>query len=183
MENDSLNKLWQAQNEPSEISNVETILNKAKQQRNGQYISITVMSVTVVILIAYTIAFATNQWNNFILGLLLMISSLVFRILLEFISMYRKKSQIILMSQKLYHAYLKKHYKIRLMVNYYITPICIAVYLYGFYLLLPYFKDYFSEGFYTYIVISGIISLSIIIVIIINSVIKERRFLKHLREV
>ncbi|WP_299117228.1 hypothetical protein [uncultured Winogradskyella sp.] len=181
MENDSLNKLWHAQNDNSEISNAKDILNKAKQQRNGQYLSITIMSLTVVILIFYTISFASNQWNNFTLGLVLMISSLVFRILLEFISMYRKKSQLVLMSQKVYHAYLKKHYKIRLMINYYITPICIAVYLYGFYLLLPYFKDYFSEGFYTYIVISGILSLIIIIAIIINSVIKEHRFLKHLR--
>ena len=96
-----------------------------------------------------------------------MIFSLTLRIILEFYSIYRKENQLISMAQKSYHAYLKKYYKIRLMINYVITPVCIAVYLFGFYLLLPYFKEYFSKAFYTYILISGIISLLVVIAIII----------------
>ncbi|MBF8150829.1 hypothetical protein ITJ86_13030 [Winogradskyella sp. F6397] len=68
------------------------------------------------------------------------------------------------------------------MINFVITPICIAVYIFGFYLLLPYFKDYFSKGFYTYILISGVISLIVVIAIIVKSTIKEQRYLKQLHK-
>jgi len=180
MENDNLDKLWQTQNTNLDISNPNQIMSKAKKQRNGQYISIAVMTLTVVILITYAFYFAFNQWNSFNLGLLLMISSLVFRIILEFYSIYQKESQLISMDHKSYHAYLKKYYKTRLLINYVITPLCIVIYAIGFYVLLPYFKGYFSTGFYNYILISGILSILIVTGIIINSIIKEQRFLKQL---
>jgi len=138
------------------------------------------MSLTVVILIIYAFYYAFNQLNTFNLGLIFMISSLTFRIILEFYSLYRKEKQLISMAQKTYYAYLKKYYKARQIINYIITPICIAIYIFGFYLLLPYFKQYFSKAFYNYILISGIISLIVIIAIILKSIIKEQRFLKQL---
>lgn len=182
MENDNLNKIWEIQANDSAKFNPKDIITKAKKQRNGQYISISVMSLTVVILIIYAFYYAFNQWNNFNLGLILMISSLTLRIILEFYSLYRKEKKLISMAQKSYHAYLKKYYKTRLMINYVITPVCIAVYIFGFYLLLPYFKEYFSKAFYNYILISGSISLIVVIAIIINSTIKEQRFLKQLHK-
>jgi len=179
MENDSLNKLWEVQANDSSTSPKEIII-KANKQRNEQYTSITVMSLTVVILIIYAFYYAFNQLNTFNLGLIFMISSLTFRIILEFYSLYRKEKQLISMAQKTYYAYLKKYYKARQIINYIITPICIAIYIFGFYLLLPYFKQYFSKAFYNYILISGIISLIVIIAIILKSIIKEQRFLKQL---
>jgi len=139
------------------------------------------MTVTAMILIIYAFYFAFKQWNSFNLGLMLMIFSLVFRIILEFYSIYRKESRIISMSHKSYHTYLKKYYKIRLWINYLVTPVCIAIYIIGFCLLLPYFKDYFSAGFYTYILISGILSILFATAIIMYSIIKEQRFLKQLK--
>jgi MFS family permease len=182
MENDNLNKLWEIQANDSSNFNPKDIITKAKKQRNGQYISISVMSLTVVILTIFAFYYAFNQWNTFNLGLILMISSLTLRIILEFHSLYSKEKKLISMAQKSYHAYLKKYYKIRLMINYLITPVCIAIYVFGFYLLLPYFKEYLSKAFYTYILISGIISLIVVIAIIIKSTIKEQRFLKQLHK-
>ncbi len=182
MENETLNKLWEVQAKDSLNLNPKEIISKANKQRNSQYISIAVMAVTVVVLLIYAFYFAFKQWNTFNLGLMLMISSLTFRIILEFYSVYRKESHLIAMPQKAYHAYLKKYYKTRLLINYAITPICVAVYLLGFYLLLPYFKQYFSKGFYLYILLSGSISLIFIIAIIIKSTIKEQRFLKQLHK-
>lgn len=182
MGNDSLNKLWEMQANESSKFNPKDIITKAKKQRNGQYISISIMSLTVVVLIIYALYYAFNKWNTFNLGLILMISSLTFRIVLEFYSLYCKEKQLISMAQKPYYAYLKKYYKTRLMINYVITPVCIAVYIFGFYLLLPYFKEYFSKTFYNYILISGAISIIIVISIIINSTIKEQRFLKQLHK-
>lgn len=182
MENDKLNKLWEVQaNEIADI-NSKDLIRKAKKQRNGQYINIGIMSLTVVILIIYAFNYAFSQWNTFNLGLLLMISSLSFRIILEFYSVYRKEMHVVTMDHKSYHAYLKNYYKNRLIINYIITPICIAVYILGFYLLLPYFKSYFSSAFYTYILISGIISILAVITIIIFSTFKEQGFLRQLNK-
>jgi len=180
MENDNLNKLWDIQANDISNFNPKEIITKAKKQRNSQYINITVMSLTVMVLIIYAFYYAFSQWNTFNLGLILMISSLTFRIVLEFHSLYRKEKQLISMTQKPYLAYLKKYYKTRQIINYIITPVCITVYIFGFYLLLPYFKEYFSKGFYTYILISGFLSLIFVIAIIIKSTIKEQRFLKQL---
>jgi hypothetical protein len=86
------------------------------------------------------------------------------------------------MNQTSYHAYLKKYYRIRQIINYSITPLCIALYSIGFYFLLPYFKEIFSEGFYIYIIISGVISIIVVRTIIIYSIKKEQRFLEYLNE-
>lgn len=182
MKNDNLTKLWNNQASDSLGLEAKDIITKAKKQRNSQYISISVMSLTGIVLIIYAFYYAFSQWNTFNLGLILMISSLLLRIILEFYSLYRKEKQLISMSQKSYHTYLKKYYKTRQMINFVITPICILVYVFGFYLLLPYFKNYFSKGFYTYILISGFLSLVFIIAIIIKSTIKEQNFLRQLRK-
>ncbi|WP_243471639.1 hypothetical protein [Winogradskyella sp. MH6] len=181
MENDILNNIWNSQDNES-ISNPEAIISKAKKQRKRQYWSVLIMSLTVAILIGYTIFVSPNQWNNFALGLLLMILSLVFRILLELRTIYLKESKLISLDSKSYKTYLKKHYKLRLWINYIITPICIAIYIYGFYLLLPYFKREFSEGFYLYLLISGFASIASVIAVIIYSIRKELRFLNKLKQ-
>jgi Kef-type K+ transport system membrane component KefB len=182
MENDNLNKLWDIQANDISKFNPKEIITKAKKQRNSQYISIIVMSLTVMILITYTYYYAFSKWNTFNLGLILMISSLTLRIILELFFLYRKEKQLISMSQKAYRNYLKKYYNVRKMINYIITPICVLVYIMGFYLLLPYFKKYFPQAFYNYLVISGILSLIVVIAIIVNSSIKELRFLKQLNK-
>lgn len=179
MENDKLTQLWNQNKDNSAITAPEIIIKKAKKQRYGQFIAIAVMSLTVLILLAYSI-YTINQWNNFALGLVLMISSLTFRIILEFVSLYQKENQLISLDSISFKKYLKKHYKLRLAVNYIITPICFAIYVFGFTKLLPYFKQVFSEGFYTYILISGIVSLFVLVVIIVKNILKENAFLKKL---
>lgn len=180
MKNDKLNNIWDSQDNDLSLKTPEAIIKKAKTERKGQFLSITIMTLTVIILISFTIYTTINQWNDFTLGLILMISSLVFRILLEFLSLFRKESQLISLDNKSYRSYLKKHYRYRQKINYIVTPICFAVYIFGFKKLLPFFKNEFSSGFYTYIIISGIISLIVIALIVANSILKENRFMKHL---
>jgi len=181
MKTDNLDALWQSQNDNIDISDANRVINKAKKQRNGQYITIAVMTITLFILIVYTFYFSFNEWNNFNLGLMLMISSLAIRIILEIYSVYKKENQLIAMHHKSYLNYLKKYYKTRMIIHYLVTPLCITSYSIGFYLLLPYFKNYLSEGFYNYILISGVLVIFFIVAIITNSTLKERRFLKQLR--
>ncbi len=180
MENDKLSQIWKSQNNNLTLDAPENIIHKAKKQRKGQWITIAVLSITVIILLLFTTKFV-NSWNHFTFGLMLMISSLVFRLIIELITMYRKESQLIVLDSPSFQQYLKKHYKIRLTINYIITPICFAIYIYGFTTLLPYFKQEFSKGFYSYILVSGFISLFVIAVIIIKTIVKERAFLKQLR--
>lgn len=181
MENDQLEKLWQSQNLEVAPDGLNAIFSKAKKQRNGQYIAIAVLGVTVLILIVFTLFFAMDQWNDFSLGLVLMIGSLLFRIMLEFFTLYRKKEQLIALSSKDFEFYLQKHYRRRLMINYVITPLCFGIYIYGFLKLLPYFKAEFSSSFYNYILISGVVSLVLIAGLVLRSVLQERRFLNELR--
>lgn len=182
MENDLLDKLWNAQDNDATISDANNIVKQAKKQRKSQYIGIAIMAITVVVLVIYALMYMFDSWNNFNLGLLLMIGSLVFRILLEFGSIYRKESKLITMDSKSYYEYLKKYYKSRLAINYVITPICFALYSYGFYLLLPYFKREFSDGWYTYFLISGFVSIAVLMVIVLRSILKEMNFLKYLQK-
>lgn len=180
MENDKLTQLWN-QNDNSTLTAPEAIIKKAKKQRYGQFIAITAMSLTVLILLIYSIYSINNRWNNFALGLVLMISSLTFRIILEFVSLYQKESQLISLDNISFKKYLKRHYKLRLAVNYLITPICYIIYIIGFTKLLPYFKKEFSEGFYTYILISGIVTLLVLAIIIVKNTLMESNFLKQLK--
>lgn len=180
MKKDKLTQLWNSQTYDSSIENPALIIKRAKKQRNNQYISIAVMSVTVIILFIYSFYYVGNNWNNFTLGMVLMISSLSFRIILEFISLYRKENQLINLDNRLFKKYLKKHYKVRLRVNYIITPICFAIYILGFTMLLPYFKQMFSHNFYVYILISGMVSLVAIAAIVIKNTVKEHHFLTRL---
>ncbi len=180
MKKDKLSQIWNSQTYDSFIENPDHIIKKAKKQRSGQFISIAVMSITVLILLIYAAYYVGNNWSNFTFGIVLMITSLTFRIILEFISLYRKESQLISLDNRTFKKYLKKYYKIRLKVNYIITPMCFAIYIFGFIILLPYFKQMFSKGFYTYILISGCVSLFVISAIIINTIQKEHTFLNLL---
>ena len=182
MNKDKLSQIWNSQEKEISLEHPENIIKKAKKQRNGQFISITVMSITVIISLIYATYYVGNNWNKFTLGIVLMISSLSFRIILEYVSLYRKESQLISLDNRSFNKYLKRYYKIRLKVNYIITPLCFAIYIFGFIMLLPYFKQIFSAGFYTYILISGFGSLVVIGVIVIKSILKEQKFLNLLNK-
>ncbi|MGY6520546.1 MAG: hypothetical protein ACXIUD_02395 [Mongoliitalea sp.] len=179
MESDKLQELWNQQGGKMLSFTPTDILLKAKKQRTGQYISITVLVFTVLVLSMYAWLYAFKQWNSFNLGLFMMISSLVLRVIIELLSIYRKERRLVSMDYKSYHAYLKKYYGTRRIVNYLITPVCVITYIIGYSLLLPYFKEYFSHGFYTYIQVSGAVSIGGIIVLIIYGIVKEERLLKQ----
>lgn len=181
MENDQLTQIWDSQKKESPLMNPGQIIKKADKLRKKQFIGVAVMSITVVVLLIYAGYYASGRWNDFTLGLVLMIGSLTFRVILEFISLYRKESRLIALDNRAFKHYLKKHYKLRLKINYFITPLCFAVYVYGLLKLLPYFKQAFSAGFYTYILISGFVSLLVIAVIIVNNILNENKFLNQLR--
>ncbi|MGJ8683898.1 MAG: hypothetical protein ACSHWW_04705 [Nonlabens sp.] len=181
MENDILNKLWNENSNSEDIQKPDTVIAKANEQRNKQKTGIIVMGITVVILLVYAAFYLPSSFNNFSLGLVLMIASLSFRVIVEIYSRLKKTEKLTSMDTKSYSLYLEKYYQWRMKINYILTPICFTLYCYGLYILYPFFKREFSNGFYIYLIVSGIVSLIIIGLIIINQIHKETRFLKSLR--
>jgi len=179
MNSDILNQLWNDDGKNPSLSQPETIIRKAKSQRQRQYIGIVVLSFTVLILGVYAVAFLPDSFNNFSLGLVLMIFPLVFRIALEVFSIFKKQSKLLEMDSKAYLSYLILFYKFRKVIHYTVTPICFGIYVYGLTLLFPFFKKEFSQGFYTYLLLSGFISLVVIAAIIIRGILKENTFYKE----
>ncbi len=182
MNSNELNKIWKSQKHDFFPTPSRLIIKKAKKQRNRQVIGIAVMSTTIIIILLFTIKFANNRWNNFTMGLVMMFSSLIFRVLLELFTLHRKENQLITLNSLSFYTYLKGYYKSRKIINYIVTPLCFVIYTVGFVMLLPYFKRQFTNGFYTYILISGITSLFVIALIIINSIKKEKRFIDDLQK-
>ncbi len=178
MKNDILNKLWNSEEHPSPLAQPEAIIKKAKLQRQRQYISIIVLAVSVVILGLYAGLYFPKNLNHFGLGLLLMMAPLVFRIILEWVSIYKKETKIMTMQSKAYHNYLKLYYSFRKVVKYGITPLCFGIYTYGVTLLFPYFKREFTSGVYIYLVATAIVSLIVIAGIIVRGIAKENQFYK-----
>ncbi len=181
MKNDELNAIWNLQQPGFAADSLKAVLNKAKKQRNLQLTGIVVMSSTVLVLAGYALLFVT-RWNNFSLGLSLMIGSLSIRVILELLTRYRKEQQLIQLSPGDFQNYLKKHYRHRKIIHFAITPLCFAVYSYGFYLLLPYFKAEFSRGFYYYLLISGSVSILVIFILVLKRIVEEVRFLKGIQK-
>ncbi|MBF4983631.1 hypothetical protein FNJ87_04575 [Nonlabens mediterrranea] len=181
MDNDILNKVWNEHKSSHTIPEPSSIIAKANQQRRKQNIGLIVMGITVLILIAYATLYLPSSFNSFSLGLTLMVASMLVRIIIEMYSKLQKASKLASMDAKTYKLYLKRYYKWRMKINYILTPVCFAIYCYGLYLLFPYFKNEFSNGFYIYLIVSAVISLIVIGAIIINQIIKETRFLKLLQ--
>ena len=100
--------MWDSQQSDTPLANPEHIIKKAKQQRNRQFIGIGVMAITVLILILFTTYYASIAWNNFTLGLSLMIASLTFRIILECITLYRKENRLVSLDNRAFQKYLKR---------------------------------------------------------------------------
>lgn len=182
MKNDELKQLWSKQKNVLPSPPPQDIIAKAKSQRRGQFISITILGITVIVLLLFSLTYATNQWNGFSFGLTLMIASLSFRIIIEFSFLFRKEGQLITLDHGAYRSYLARYYRSRLWINFLLSPLCFGIYVFGFSKLLPYFKQAFSPGFYTYLVVSGVISLLALVGIVGYSVIKEERFLRALKE-
>lgn len=179
METNKIDELWKDQEVQASLAPPNELIKKAKQQRKGQFTTLLILTLTLGVIAVFTWQYA-RQWNTFAIGLTLMIGSLVFRIALEGVTLYRKEQQLMVLAPKAFQAYLKRHYQNRLQINYFVTPVCFLTYVIGFVMLLPYFKEAFSNGFYTYVVISGFVSFAVLLWIIIRSIRKEQRFLKTL---
>jgi hypothetical protein len=158
------------------------IIKKGKTIRRKQLIGLVVLGSTCVILIGFFFYISAYTNKTVSIGLLLMIGSLTFRILIESfftfsINNFRPDESLHTYSEKL-----KRYYKSRLVINYLITPILFISYIVGFIMLLPAFKQNLSAGFYQYVFYSSWVIFFFLAVLIAVQIRKELSLLRELKK-
>ena len=135
---------------------------QAKQVKAKFRWTIGLLSLTVFILIAYFATYTGFSFTTFSIGLLLMIGSLTIRIVLEWISTLQFQRLDRLTDFSTFLKQSTAFYRKRRLLHLVFTPLLYATYIIGFVLLLPVFKQEFSNGIYLYLVFSGFGSLGVL---------------------
>ncbi|MEM5565593.1 hypothetical protein WNY78_10780 [Psychroserpens sp. AS72] len=158
----------------------ELIVQKINGLKRKQWITNIVLLITVLILIGFF--FYVEAYNNTTVtfALFLMVSSLLVRIIIEYFSIKKLQEIDVTVNSSVFNDNIIAYYKKRIRTHYIITPIIIILYSLGFILLLPSFKKYLSEGFYTYIIFSAIIILIIMVLFFRKQIKKELSIVKGL---
>ena len=158
------------------------ISKKAKAIRLKQNITKIILSFTVVILVGFFIWVSAYKHTTILIGALLMVGSLTIRIIIEMLGTfktYNKKSSISFMKFK---DEMKKYHQKRLQIHYIVTPILFTLYVIGFIILLPFFKEALSNGFYVYVKYSSVVIFIILGLFIYRQIKKELHILKELEQ-
>lgn len=179
---DNIKSEWGQRKLPQSSKNgAQAILRKARYIKKGQTISQIVLLVTVIILVGFFFYISAYNNRQVTYGLLMMISVLILRIVIEFV--YRIKLNKFNMTQEveIFQRQIQRYYTSRLWIHLLITPILFILYIVGFVMLLPAFKQNLSTGFYTYIVYSSVVIFLILAVFIAIQIRKELSILKKLK--
>ena len=184
---DDLQRSWDQQTMLKTAPRPEELVKRA--EKNTQQIkakhwwNISILSLFVIFLIwffGYAAGFRLSQASA---GFLLMILSILLRVVLEYAS-YAGFSKIeISKSFKEYTEQVTKFYLRRKKIHYLLTPAILLVYITGFILLLPVFRQHLSAGFYTYIIISGTVFFIVFAWFIIKQIKKEMGLLFFLKNI
>lgn len=154
---------------------------QAKQVKAKFRWTIGLLSLVVLILIAYFATYAGLSFTTFSIGLLLMIGSIAIRIVLEWISTLQFQQLDRLADFSTFLQQSTDFYSKRRILHLLITPLLYATYIIGFVLLLPVFKQEFSYGVYLYFVFSGFGSLLVLAWFIYKANCKELSVLAKLQ--
>ena len=164
------------------VDGVEKIIEKTEYLKKGYRITNMVLVATVLILIIFFFYVKAYLATTASLGLGLMIGGLILRILLEYLNLKRLQTIKYDLSFKSFEQKMKAYYNTRIKTHYYITPIVVILYVLGFLILMPFFKEALSEGFYIYTQISSIVILVFGVYFIYKEIQKELYILKNLIE-
>lgn len=177
-----LKSKWEQQPEVEVPSNgLEDIIKKISFLKYKQRIGNVVLLTTVSILIGFF--FYINAYSNGLVtfALSLMIGSLLIRVILEYVSIKKLNQLDVTTNTSTFSAIMTRYYKRRINIHYIFTPIIMLLYITGFVILLPFFKSSLSEGFYTYILVSSICILVIMVFFIGRQIQKELHILKQIK--
>ncbi len=183
---DQLQALWNQQPGPGEPPAAEIILAKAqqshRQMRATHRGTLLILTLTVLLLTVYFWFYGTLTTPPGWRGSGLMLVSLLLRIGVEYGS-YRLFGRINPTTNvRTCLARTRSFHRIRKGIQWVVTPLSLGSYVGGFVLLLPYVRAGVSEGFYAYILASGVVCLIVISVIIYRQIRQEMRLSEHLTE-
>ena len=180
----NIKSVWEKQSSKN-IASPETLIKKAehlkKTIRNNHTWTQIILSLTMIVLIVFFISVTAFKYQQSLIGATLMVFSLAIRMLLEF----RSKNIFLKLdsskNSQVYVDLVTRFYQKRKKIHYFYTPIIFASYITGFLLLLPYFKKGLSEAFYLYVVISGFIIFTVLIVLVYKQIKEELKKLTYLK--
>lgn len=157
---EELQSLWNQQSDATPKLNSNEIRAKSNDNirkiKRGHFWTIGILTMLIFVLGYFYLWIFNDKIANQIKGLQLMIVVIIARIILEIISIFQFSRIDFTNSFKNYTEQLTAFYKFRKVTHFIITPFIYLSYFLGFISLLPLFKENLSEGFYLYVVISGI---------------------------
>lgn len=184
---EDLQNIWDQQTESDTKPAVTEIIEKAethtKKIKRSHFWTKAILSLTSLILIFYYIWVGAYRHTTFSIGLCIMITMLIFRISLEWISVKKLKNLKTDVNLIEYSKMAHGFYNWRKKIHFILTPIIYLTYIAGFTLLLPIFKDHFSRGFYLYILTSGYAFFLIFGFFMIKMIKKEIQLLNFLKNI
>lgn len=160
----------------------ERIMTTLTDIKRKQRLTNGILLTTAVVLICFFFYVSAFKFQTVLIGLLLMIGSLFFRIALELLSLKKLRSMDPLNRAVEYKRQMIRYYDRRRIIHLVITPLIILTYCVGFWLLLPAFKSSLSAGFYQYIVWSSVVVLLILGFFIGRQIQEELKVLRGLKE-
>jgi len=180
---EDLKSQWQEQTKPETPNNgAKIILKKINFIQKKQRITNVVLSVTILILIAFFFYINAHSTTLVAFALFLMIGALLIRVLIEIFSINKLKQMDVTKDATAFKMEMIAYYKNRIRTHYIATPILVLLYAIGFIILLPFFKESLSYGFYTYIWVSSIFILFILALFIGKQIKKELSQLKKIND-
>lgn len=172
---------WKNQLVP-EPNNSSEIIRLARERlddsRKKHLITITVLGITLLVIALYAVI-SHGKGFLFMAGIGLMITSLLVRILIEWNSSETLKKINVDEITSSYLQQLTRFYQSRKRIHGWVTVAVFSAYVVGFLLLLPLFKQIMSQGFFIYILVSGLITFTALIYFISR---KTREELNRLNE-
>jgi hypothetical protein len=185
---DDIQDIWKKQSEleirasqPEEL--IQLAEKNTRKIKVKQFWTIGILGVSVLFFFWYSLVIVGFQFSWFHIGIALMLFSLLFRLIVEYISYVSIRRIDIRSDFTNYTKGISDFYRKRKKIHCVVTPISVAVYIIGFIFLVPVLKKSFSPAFFWYIIISGWILLILFAVMLIQQIKKEMRLLNFFKDV
>lgn len=167
---------WKGQPVPTPRNDAKTIAsiaqNRISRTRQKHIATIAVLAVTLLVLVAFAIC-EMGSSILFIAGVGLMIGAVAVRIGLEWWSVSRLHHLDVSDGATEYLSNLNQFINNRQRIHGGCTYLVFGLYVVGFCLLLPLFKQTLSHGFFTYILLSGAVVLTVLFLFIRKKIRQE----------
>ena len=167
---------WKKQPVPTPKNSANAVAGIAKKRvkssRQKHMATILVLGITLAVLVAFALYTKGNS-SHFAKGIQLMIGALCIRIGVEWLSVMLLNKLDVTKGTTVYLKMLTSFYNTRRKIHGAFTYIIFGLYVAGFCMMLPIFKETLSKGFFTYIWISSIVIFVVLTLFIRKKVIQE----------